>query len=215
MGSRQDAVLTQSDGPSDTLRSVLDSNRRHSDVPVDISGQQFPLSASRLQDLGAKAFFRAREAAELGVQSRDLRRLMDDGFIERVARGLYRFADAEVTEHYTEAAVCARVPDAIVCLYSALTIHEARHSASTACLDCHSARRSDAPASRASRQGGPLHRSIAALWGRGHNLRGCSHPHHKPGPHRSGLLPLEPPRRHQRGDRGDARRCVGSKGERQ
>ena len=124
MGSRQDAVLTQSGELSDTLRSVLDLKRRHPDVPVDISGPRFPLSASRLQALGAKAFFRAREAAELGVQSRDLRRLMDDGFIERVARGLYRFADAEVTEHYTEAAVCARVPDAIVCLYSALTIHE-------------------------------------------------------------------------------------------
>ena len=91
---------------------------------MDISGQELPVSASRLQELGAKAFFRAREAAELGVQSRDLRRLMEDGLIEREARGLYRFVEAEVTEHYTEAAVCARVPTAIVCLYTALNIHE-------------------------------------------------------------------------------------------
>ena len=49
---------------------------------------------------------------------------MADGFIDRVARGLYRFAEPELTEHYTEAAVCARVPDAIVCLESALSVHE-------------------------------------------------------------------------------------------
>ena len=117
-------ILSHTGESSDTMPSVADSNRRHSAVSVDISSQKLPLSASRLQDLGSKAFFRAREAAELGVQSRDLRQLMDDGFIERVARGLYRFAEAELTEHYTEAAVCASVPDAIVCLYSALTIHE-------------------------------------------------------------------------------------------
>ncbi|MCY4586268.1 MAG: type IV toxin-antitoxin system AbiEi family antitoxin domain-containing protein [Bryobacterales bacterium] len=73
--------------------------------------------------LGAKSFFRSREAAELGVDSRRLRRLLDDGAVERVARGLYRFAGAEPTEHYTLAAVCARVPDAIVCLLSALNVH--------------------------------------------------------------------------------------------
>ena len=93
-------------------------------MPVGISEQESPPSASRLQDLGAKAFFRAREAAELGVSSRGLRRLIAAGSIERVARGLYRFAEAELTEHYTKAAVCARVPDAIVCLLSALTVHE-------------------------------------------------------------------------------------------
>ena len=106
------------------LCSVSDLNRRQPAAPVDISGQRSPLSASRLRNLGTKAFFRAREAAELGVDSRGLRRLMEDGSIERVARGLYRFAEAELTEHYTKAAVCARVPDSIVCLLSALTVHE-------------------------------------------------------------------------------------------
>ena len=52
-----------------------------------------------------------------------MRRLVDDGSVERVARGLYRVADAEPTEHYTLAAVCARVPGAIVCLLSALSVH--------------------------------------------------------------------------------------------
>ena len=40
-----------------------------------------------------------------------------------MARGLYRVAEAEPTEHYTLAAVCARVPGAIVCLLSALSVH--------------------------------------------------------------------------------------------
>lgn len=106
------------------MSSVPDSKRTQPTAHVDISTQQSRLSASRLQSLGEKAFFRAREAAEHGVDSRGLRRLLEDGSIERVARGLYRFTDAEVTKHYTRAAVCARVPNAIVCLLSALSIHE-------------------------------------------------------------------------------------------
>ena len=50
--------------------------------------------------------------------------MVDDGSIERIARGLYRFSKAEPTVHYTLAAICARVPGAIVCLLSALTVYE-------------------------------------------------------------------------------------------
>ena len=90
---------------------------------ADISGHDSWPGTPGLQDLVAKTFFRPRDAAELGVDSRALRRLVDDGSVERVARGLYRVADAEPTEHYTLAAVCARVPGAIVCLLSALSVH--------------------------------------------------------------------------------------------
>ncbi len=48
---------------------------------------------------------------------------MDAGSVEKVARGLYRLTDIEPTEHYTLAAVCARVPGGIVCLLSALSVH--------------------------------------------------------------------------------------------
>ena len=81
-------------------------------------------NVTKLRGLGEQAFFRARDAAELGVPSGELRRLVHDGSLTRVARGLYRFADADPTEHYTDAAVCARVPGAIVCLLTALRIHE-------------------------------------------------------------------------------------------
>ncbi len=77
-----------------------------------------------MQGLGTRTFFRSRDAAELGISSRELRRLLEDGSVEREARGLYRITEAELTEHYTVGAVCARVPDAIVCLLTALSVHE-------------------------------------------------------------------------------------------
>lgn len=81
------------------------------------------LGAIDLAGLGARTFFCPSHAADLGVDSRRLRRLVDDGLVERVARGLYRLASAEPTEHYSLAAVCTKVPGAIVCLLSALSVH--------------------------------------------------------------------------------------------
>jgi predicted transcriptional regulator of viral defense system len=49
---------------------------------------------------------------------------MEEGAVERVAKGLYRRRGAGISRHYTLAAVCARVPQAIVCLMSALQVHE-------------------------------------------------------------------------------------------
>ena len=98
-------------------------NRRQTAAPADISGQHSRLNSTGLRNLGAKTFFRPRDAAELGVDSRALRRMVDEGSVERVARGLYRCSEAELTEHYTLAAVCTRVPGAIVCLLSALSVH--------------------------------------------------------------------------------------------
>lgn len=82
------------------------------------------ITSERLRDIGAGSFFRPRDASALGIGPRELKRLVEEGVVEHVARGLYRLADAEVTEHYTLAAVCARVPSAIVCLLSALSVHE-------------------------------------------------------------------------------------------
>ena len=83
-----------------------------------------PMHVVNQMDLGGRAFFRQRDAAAAGIHSRQLRRLVDDGAVERVARGLYRFTNAELTEHYTHAAVCARVAGAIICLLTALRIHD-------------------------------------------------------------------------------------------
>ena len=103
---------------------MSDPKRIQTAVSADISKHTRDPKSSPLEKLGAQTFFRPRDAAELGVHSRSLRRLVDEGAVERVARGLYRVTDAEPTEHYTHAAVCARVPGAIVCLLTALCIHE-------------------------------------------------------------------------------------------
>lgn len=105
------------------------SRRKHTTPDADVSSTKVSpknsvLTASKLHEVGAGNFFRARDAAALGFGSADLRRLMEEGAIKRVARGLYRLADAEPTEHYTIAAVCTSVPSAIVCLLSALSVHE-------------------------------------------------------------------------------------------
>jgi predicted transcriptional regulator of viral defense system len=82
------------------------------------------LTLSRLREVGADAFFRSRDLSALGLTFRDLSRLVEDGTVARVAKGLYRLSSAEPTEHYTRAAVCARVPRATLCLLSALSFHE-------------------------------------------------------------------------------------------
>jgi predicted transcriptional regulator of viral defense system len=79
---------------------------------------------STLREVGAEAFFRSRDLGALGLTFRDLGQLVEEGAVERVAKGLYRVRSAEPTKHYTLAAVCARVPQAIVCLLSALRVHE-------------------------------------------------------------------------------------------
>jgi predicted transcriptional regulator of viral defense system len=105
------------------------AKRRHIALVADKSykakdNRRAALTEERLLKIGAGCFFRARDLATLGLTFHDLRRLTEGGAVEQVARGLYRLRDAEPTEHYTLAAVCARVPGAIVCLLSALRVHE-------------------------------------------------------------------------------------------
>lgn len=82
------------------------------------------LTTSDLQRAGVGAFFRPRDVVRLGVTHYQLQRLVAEGRIERVAPGLYRLADVEATEMETIAMVASAAPDAIVCLLSALRIHE-------------------------------------------------------------------------------------------
>ena len=82
------------------------------------------LSENRLRRAGLAAFFRPQELQALQVDYEELRRLTRAGILERVARGLYRFSGAEPTENYSLAAVCARVPRSVVCILSALRVHE-------------------------------------------------------------------------------------------
>ena len=73
--------------------------------------------------LARKGPVRARDLDEAGIPRAYLRRLCDRGMLEQVDRGLYRLADAPVTELHSIAEVAVRVPLAAICLLSALQLH--------------------------------------------------------------------------------------------
>jgi predicted transcriptional regulator of viral defense system len=76
-----------------------------------------------LLGLAQKGPVRARDLDEAGIPRTYLKRLCDGGVLEQVDRGLYRLADAPVTELSSLAEVATRVPHSIVCLLSALQVH--------------------------------------------------------------------------------------------
>lgn len=67
--------------------------------------------------------FSFAEAIRRGVSRRRLQRLVADGLVERIARGLYRHTDAELADHdLIEIAAKAHRPT--LCLLSALARHD-------------------------------------------------------------------------------------------
>jgi predicted transcriptional regulator of viral defense system len=80
-------------------------------------------ATDRLRAAGLGAFFRPTQLVDVGLTRDHLPALVRRGLVERVSRGLYRFADASPTENYSLAMACARVPNSIVCLLSALRVH--------------------------------------------------------------------------------------------
>jgi predicted transcriptional regulator of viral defense system len=81
------------------------------------------LTPAGLRETGLGAFFRPRDLAPLGVSFPDLQRLVAEGAVEKVGRGLYRLAATGPDELETIAMVASAVPTGIVCLLSALRIH--------------------------------------------------------------------------------------------
>jgi len=67
---------------------------------------------------------RARDLASHGIPREYLVRLVQQGLLVRQSRGLYTLADQPMSPHHTLAQVAARVPDAVICLLSALSYHD-------------------------------------------------------------------------------------------
>ena len=80
-------------------------------------------SLERLRIAGISGFFRPVQLVGAGLTRDHLPALVRSGKVERIGRGLYRVADAEPTENYSLGMACARVPNSIVCLLSALRVH--------------------------------------------------------------------------------------------
>jgi predicted transcriptional regulator of viral defense system len=66
---------------------------------------------------------RSRDLERAGVSRTQIRRLLEQGRIERVGRGLYRTPGAPVSERQDLAELARRVPGGVVCLLSALRFH--------------------------------------------------------------------------------------------
>ena len=66
---------------------------------------------------------RPRDLASRSIPPDYLDRLYRLGRVDRVARGLYAWPDAEVSEHHGLAEVARLVPRGVVCLLSALRFH--------------------------------------------------------------------------------------------
>ena len=77
-----------------------------------------------LKLLGQHGTMRRSELSSAGVHPQTLARLVEDGSLSRVARGLYELADADITAPHDLAVVTKLVPRAVVCLVSALQFHE-------------------------------------------------------------------------------------------
>jgi predicted transcriptional regulator of viral defense system len=76
-----------------------------------------------LDILRQQSVLRPRDLRPYGISPMYLSALCDEGRITRLARGLYRLPDADITEHHTLAQACKRVPQGVVCLLSALLFH--------------------------------------------------------------------------------------------
>jgi len=71
-----------------------------------------------------RGVLRLRDATALGIHPEYVRRLAADGRLIRSGRGLYMLAEADVTEHHSLVEAARRVPQGVVCLLSALQLHQ-------------------------------------------------------------------------------------------
>ena len=71
-----------------------------------------------------RGLIRPRDLDERGLPSVALTRLVRQGLLTRVGRGLYSRPDRVVSEHGTLAEVARKHPQGIVCLLSALRVHD-------------------------------------------------------------------------------------------
>jgi hypothetical protein len=70
-----------------------------------------------------RPLLRARDLVAASLPTIVLSRLVKAGKLERATRGVYTLPGRRLTEHSSLAEVCLRVPNAVVCLMSALRFH--------------------------------------------------------------------------------------------
>jgi predicted transcriptional regulator of viral defense system len=76
-----------------------------------------------LEFIKTKGFVRTRNLTALGIRRDYLAKLLREGLVERVGRGIYTLPGIEATEYHSLAEASKRVPKGMVCLLSALRFH--------------------------------------------------------------------------------------------
>ncbi len=76
-----------------------------------------------LELAGEKTILRPRDVRDAGLPRQYVYRLLEEGKLEKVGRGLYKLPDCEVSEHEMLLEVARRAPKITVCLLSALRFH--------------------------------------------------------------------------------------------
>jgi len=77
-----------------------------------------------LQLAHQRQLLRARDLLECGLPTITLTRLVSVGKLERIARGVYSLPNQSISEHRSLAEAAIRVPRGVVCLLSALRVHD-------------------------------------------------------------------------------------------
>ena len=67
---------------------------------------------------------RTAKALQVGIHPRIFYQLRDDGVLVQVSRGVYRLADKGPISNPDLVTVATRIPDAVICLVSALAFHK-------------------------------------------------------------------------------------------
>ena len=80
--------------------------------------------ATSPRNAGSKAVARSRDLTRLGISREEVRRLTVKGDVERAGRGVYLTPAASRSPHRDLLIVATRVPNAVVCLLSALAFHQ-------------------------------------------------------------------------------------------
>ena len=82
------------------------------------------MDIAQLQKAGLGVYFRPKDLAPFGISHRRLMGLVAEGLVDNLGNGLYRLSEVEATEVETIAMVAAAIPNAVMCLLTALRFHE-------------------------------------------------------------------------------------------
>ena len=83
-----------------------------------------PITKRLLAKIAADGVLRARDAVREGIARTYIQKAVKSGQIERIARGLYTLPGQVIGEHQTLLEATKQVPNSVICLLSALRVHD-------------------------------------------------------------------------------------------